>query len=145
MINFNQTSYDDWKLDCPPEIPEDELFSCEVKAGSGIFCWQAFALKNQQCNVSDWAWDACRKGPFTSFFAKLVFWLNVAVAQCTNTDDPIALAAFRSIAYADESYFEACYEIEDTWRDEFSYWSLKAIQEQNYVINLYKCDFVEEG
>ena len=140
-------SSDDWKLDSPPESPcdlENTPFRREVGGENGVLCWHIFALTNLQENAPDWAWEACKRGPFTSTLGKLIFRFHVVIAQLEGKRNPLAVASFKSIGYVDEVYFDACSEIEDTWRQKFSFWSLRAIQESDYTINLYPCD-IEKG
>lgn len=144
MTKSSETSYDTWKLDCPPEIIQERPFTYEIDSGFGMLCWHFFVSKNQQENVADWAWKACKRGPFASVSAKLTFWFHLVVAKLAGKANPVAIACLKSSKHIDEVYLDACWEIQDTWRDRFYSWSLKAVQEHNYAINLYQCDFVNE-
>ena len=140
MTNTKARSYDDWKLDCPPEMIQDELFRREVDGKNGILCWHIFTLINSQENAPDWAWKTCQKGPFTSLFAKAIFRIHVALAQLAGEARPLAVASQKAIHCVNPDYFDACSEIEDTWKERLSMFSLRAIQEYDYTINLYQCD-----
>ena len=133
--------YDTWKLDSPPERIEETPFRCEVDGKNGILAWHLFSLINSQETAPDWAWEICRKGPFTSWVAKLIFRIHVVLAQVAGEPKPLAVASQKAIHYVNPDYFDACSEVEDTWKEHLSMFSLKAIQEHDYTINLYQCDF----
>lgn len=135
--------YDSWKLDIPDPPEETKPYEVAVHSRRGIFAWQDFCLKEQQNDVPDWAWEACRSGPFVTTMAKLVFAWNLFLARLEGEKNPIHGAGWRSIGVVQPEYFDACNEVEAAWRCKFSEFSLMAVQEQDYTINLYACDFEE--
>ena len=134
-------NYDTWKLDSPPERIEEAPFRREVDGCNGILAWHLFSLINAQETAPDWAWEACQKGPFTSWVAKARFRIHVMLAQLAGESKPLAAASKKAIHYANPDYLDACSEVEETWKEHLSVFSLKAIQERDYTINLYQCDF----
>ena len=135
------TAYDSWKLDIPDPPIELEPAHMAVNGTHGIFAWQVFAQQELQRNVADWAWKACKKGPFTSLKAKLTFLLYFIQAKARGLAYPVQVAGWKSIGEVDPVYFDACQEVEDTWRERYCYHSLCPTQESDHTINFYRCDF----
>lgn len=135
------TAYDSWKLDIPDPPLELDPAETAVDGIHGIFAWQIFCQQEPQQGVEDWAWKACKKGPFTTIQAKLIFWFNFIQAKLKGLRHPQLVAGWKSIGEVDPVYFDACQEVEDTWRDRYSYHSLRPTQEPDHTINLYRCDF----
>lgn len=134
-------SYDDWKLDSPPERTLQEPFRREVPKSNGILNWQVFCLMNDQENAPDWAWEACKKGPFTSLIGRCIFAIHVTLARLAGYPEPLLVASKKAIHYVDPRYFDACDEIENVWQMDFSFYSLRPMAENDYSINLYAFNF----
>jgi len=130
--------YDNWKLDCPRELDwELEPVQEAVGMEHGIFAWQVFCQTQRQNMVSGWAWETCKKGPFTTLGSKLLFWLRLAEAKLKNLDLPIQAASLKCVDNIDQDYLDACTEIENTWFDPFFYSSTRPVQESDFAINFY--------
>lgn len=133
--------YDNWKLDIPDPLEETRPYEQTVPASRGIFAWQNFCLRESQGDVPDWAWETCRIGPFTTLASKFAFRWHFLMAVLAGEKMPIHRAGRICIGQVCPEYFDACSEVEDTWRFRFDSFSLMAIQEQDQSINLYTCNF----
>lgn len=112
-------------------------FSLAVDSRYGILAWKVFCQKYEQGEAPDWAWKACKKGPFTNPMSKFVFWLHFLWAKITREVSPIQVAAWRSMGFATLKYFDAFSELEITWVKRFENFGFVAIQESNCEINFY--------
>jgi len=140
-------SYDSWKLDTPEYLSEPDPPQEAVGSEHGIFAWQVFCKTQRQNHVPDWAWKACRKGPFTTPLTKLIFRLEFAKARLRGMCEPDAtwLAGINCIDRASMNYLDACAEVENTWVQMFSYHSVRCTQNEDYAIDLYVSEvFVDE-
>ena len=137
--------YDNWKLDSPDYLSDPDPPEEVIGGEQGIFAWQTFCQTQKQNNAADWAWQACKKGPFTAPATRLIFWLEFIQAKLRKLPDPLRFAGRNCGDWVDQGYLDACDEVEATWREEFPYYSAKCIQEDDYSINLYLSEiFIEE-
>lgn len=115
-------------------------FGLAVNCDRGIFAWQDFCKRESRNNVPKWAWETCKKGPFTTLGSKLIFWLHFAFATIQRDESPIHTAGWLSMEFASQKYFDAYAVVQHKWSKETLGFSLIAIQEQNYEINYYPCE-----
>lgn len=128
--------HDDWKLDSPEYLSEPDSPEEVVCGKHGVFAWQVFCKRERQNNVEDWAWEACRKGPFTSPLTRLIFRLEFIHAKLRELHDPLRSAGQNCSEWVDQNYLDACAEVEASWREQFPYYSVKSIQDDDYSIGL---------
>lgn len=128
--------YDNWKLESPEYLSEPDSPEEVVGGEHGIFAWQVFCQTQRQNNVADWAWKACRKGPFTKPLTKLIFRFEFIQAKLCGIYDPIRFAGRNCSDWVDQNYLDACAEVEDTWREMLPYHSTKCIQDDDCSIGL---------
>lgn len=121
---------------CRPITP----FGLAVNCDRGIFAWQDFCKRESRNSVPRWAWETCKKGPFTTLGSKIVFWLHLVLAIIQRDKTPIHTAGWFSMGFASQEYFDAYTIVQSKWSKETLGFSLIAIQEQNYEINYYPCD-----
>jgi hypothetical protein len=144
------TEYDSW-LDSliPNPLPDPKIVELAVPCEFGAFNWQVFTKRYSQNNVQDWAWEACKKGPFTTPYAKLGFAIHLACARIrllfverSARWHPLVLASHTARYFMDEDYVEATTEVELTWSDNFTPWAVRAEEEDNGSITIYgkECD-----
>ncbi len=129
-------SYDSWKLDSPECLSEPDPPEEAVGGEHGIFAWQVFCKTQSQNNVADWAWQACRKGPFTTPLARLSFRLELIQAKLRKLYDPRRVAGRNCGDCVDQGYLDACAEVEATWVEDFPYYSARCIQDDDCSIGL---------
>lgn len=134
-------NYDDWKLS-PPEYPADSEFQEKViDRNQGVFSWQRFCHSMPQYCVDDAIWQTCKKGPFITPIERLIFWANLAVARLKRLQNPIQVAGWMSLAWVNSSYVDACATVEETWKESWPFHDLKAVEEDDGSISLYRCNF----
>ena len=137
--------YDTWKLDSPDYLSESDPPEEVVGGERGIFAWQTFCQTQRQNHVADWAWKACKKGPFTAPVARWIFRFELALAKLRRFYAPLRFAGRSCGDLVDQAYLDACYEVENTWEDAFPYHSVKCIQDDDCTINLYLSEvFLDE-
>lgn len=134
-------NYDDWKLS-PPEYPADFDFQEQaIDKNQGVFSWQRFCHSRPQYCVETAVWQTCKKGPFITPVERLIFWANLAVARLKGMQNPIQAAGWMSLAWVNSAYVDACVTVEETWKESWSFHDLKAIEEDDGSISLYRCNF----
>jgi hypothetical protein len=129
--------YDNWKLDSPDYLSDPDPPEEVVGGERGIFAWQTFCQSQRQNNVADWAWKACKKGPFTTPVARLIFRLEFIQARLRELHDPLRVAGRNCCDWVDQLYLDACSEVQNTWENAFPYHSVKCIQDDDCTINLH--------
>ena len=129
--------YDTWKLDSPDYLSESDPPEEVVGGEHGIFAWQTFCQTQRQNDVTNWAWETCKKGPFTTPITRLIFRLEFIQAKLRGLYDPLRVAGRNCGDWVDQNYFDACSEVQNTWEDAFPYYSVKCIQDDDCTINLY--------
>lgn len=137
--------YDTWKLDSPDYLSDSDPAEEAIGGEHGIFAWQTFCQTQSQNNAAGWAWEACKRGPFTTPVTRLIFRLEFIQAKLRNLRDPLRSAGLNCGDWVDQFYLDACAEVQATWRDEFPYYSVKCIQDDDYSINLHLSEiFLDE-
>lgn len=142
------TEYDSWLESLIPEPPLDpKVVEVAVPREFGVFNWQVFTKRYSQNNVPDWAWQACRKGPFTTPYARLGFAIHLACARLrllfvkhSTRWHPLVLASHTARYFINEDYVEATTEVEATWSDDFAPWTVRAEEEEDHSITIYGKD-----
>ena len=128
--------YDNWKLDSPEYLSDPDPSEEVIGGEQGVFAWQTFCQTQRQNNVADEAWRICKKGPFTRPITRLIFRLEFIQAKLRNLYGPLRVAGRNCGDWVDQAYLDACDEVGATWREELPYHSVKAIQDEDFSINL---------
>lgn len=129
------THYDTWKIDFDDTPDELEIAEHLVPRHRGIFAWQDFCNLEPQGTVEDWAWEACKNGPFTSLLDWLSYWRFLVFARLKGSSDLAKIAGLRA---CNPDYLEAANEVESTWSFQFANHKLVAIEEEDGSINIYR-------
>ena len=129
--------YDNWKLDSPEYLSDPDPSEEVIRGEQGVFAWQTFCQTQRQNNVADWAWKACKKGPFTTPVTRLIFRLEFIQAKLRELHDPLRVAGRNCCDWVDQAYLDACFEVQNTWEDAFPYYSVKCIQDDDCAISLH--------